>query len=80
MRDSFDVVIVGSGAGGAPIANRLVQKGKSVLVFDKGPLLRPHYQVPGERSDFRRDELYNHGPEKILRIPGVANARRTGHQ
>ena len=74
MRDSFDVVIVGSGAGGSPIANRLARQGKSVLVFDKGPLLRPHYQVPGERSDFRRDELYGSGPEKILRLPGLANA------
>jgi choline dehydrogenase-like flavoprotein len=74
MRDSFDVVIVGSGAGGAPIANRLALQGKSVLMLEKGPLLRPHYQVPGERSDFRRDELYSSGTEKILRVPGVANA------
>lgn len=74
MRDSFDVVVIGSGAGGAPIANRLVRQGKSVLVFDKGPLLRPDYEVPGRRSDYRRDELYSSGAEKILRVPGLANA------
>jgi choline dehydrogenase-like flavoprotein len=74
MRDSFDIIIVGSGAGGAPIANRLALQGKSVLILEKGPLLRPHYQVPGERSDFRRDELYSSGAEKILRVPEVANA------
>jgi choline dehydrogenase-like flavoprotein len=74
LSDSFDVLIVGSGAGGAPIANRLVRQGKSVLVLEKGPLLRPDYQVPGERSDFRRDELYSSGAEKILRVPGMANA------
>jgi choline dehydrogenase-like flavoprotein len=71
--DSFDVIIVGSGAGGAPIANRLARQGKSVLVLEKGPLLRPDYQVPGGRSDFRRDELYGSGAEKILRVPEVEN-------
>ena len=74
MQDKFDVVVIGSGAGGAPIANRLALKGKSVLVLEKGPHLRPHYQLPGKRSDFRRDELYASGPEKVLRVPGVANA------
>ncbi len=73
MRDSFDVVVVGSGAGGAPVANCLVRQGRTVLVIEKGPLLRPHYQVPGERSDFRRDEMYASSTEKILRIPGLAN-------
>jgi choline dehydrogenase-like flavoprotein len=74
MKDSFDVVIVGSGAGGSPIANHLVQKGKSVLVIEKGPLLRPHYQLPGKRSDFRRDEIFSSSAEKVLRIPGLANS------
>ncbi|WP_210191149.1 FAD-binding protein [Aurantimonas sp. 22II-16-19i] len=71
MVQSFDVVIVGSGAGGAPIANRLAKAGKSVLVIDKGPLLRPNDQ--GARSDFRRDELYASGAEKIFKVPGLKN-------
>jgi choline dehydrogenase-like flavoprotein len=73
VADRFDVVIIGSGGGGAPIANRLTTKGKSVLVLDKGPLLRPHYQIPGSRSDFRRDEVYAASAEKILNISGLAN-------
>ena len=32
IRDQFDAVIIGSGAGGAPIANVLTKAGKSVLV------------------------------------------------
>lgn len=73
MQTEFDVVVIGSGAGGAPIAREMVAAGKSVLVLEKGPMLLPNYQVPGKRSDFRRDELYASGPEKILRIHQVAN-------
>jgi choline dehydrogenase-like flavoprotein len=73
VRTQFDLVIIGSGAGGAPIANRLAKQGKSVLVLEKGPLLRPNYQEPSNRSPFRRDEVISDGPEKILKIPTVAN-------
>jgi choline dehydrogenase-like flavoprotein len=40
MQTRFDAVIIGSGAGGAPIANVLVKAGKSVLILEKGPLLK----------------------------------------
>jgi len=43
----FDVVIIGSGAGGAPIAHTLVNAGKSVLVLDKGPFYRPQNDDSG---------------------------------
>src|SRR2546422_447338 len=46
MTTQFDVVIIGSGAGGAPIAYTLANAGKSVLVLEKGPLFRPQYQDP----------------------------------
>lgn len=73
MKVSFDVIVIGSGAGGAPIAHRLVRNGKSVLVLEKGPLFRTSHQVPSGCSDFRRDEIYSSSAEKILRIPGLAN-------
>jgi len=73
MQERFDVVIIGSGAGGAPIANVLAKAGKSVVVFDKGPLFRPQYQDPQGLSDFKRDELFATGPEKRIAIEGVAN-------
>jgi len=73
MQTRFDVVIIGSGAGGAPIAHTLVNAGKSVLILEKGPLFRPQYQNPNGLSDFKRDELYADGPEKRIQIPGVAN-------
>lgn len=70
---NFDAVIIGSGAGGAPIANVLAQAGKTVLVLEKGPLLKPQYQDPTGLSGFKRDEMFSTGPEKILHVPGMAN-------
>lgn len=49
MSDSFDVVVIGSGAGGAPAAERLASAGAKVLVVERGPF----YQ----RDDFDRDEI-----------------------
>ncbi|WP_042693797.1 GMC oxidoreductase [Azospirillum sp. B506] len=69
----FDVVIIGSGGGGAPIAHTLVKAGKSVLVIEKGPLFRPQADDPLGLSDYKRDELISDGPEKILTVPGLAN-------
>jgi choline dehydrogenase-like flavoprotein len=73
MKDQFDAIIIGSGAGGAPIAHILAKAGKSVLVLEKGPLLRPQYQAANGRSDFKREELISDGPEKRVQLP-VANA------
>jgi len=64
----FDVIIIGSGAGGAPVAHTLVNAGKAVLMLEKGPLLKPQYQDPRGLSDFKRDELFATGPEKILNL------------
>jgi len=73
QQDHFDVVIVGSGAGGAPVAHTLVGAGKSVLILEKGPLFRPQGDDPFGLSDYKRDELISDGPEKILTIPGLGN-------
>jgi len=72
MANDFDVVIIGSGAGGATIANTLVKAGKSVLVLEKGPLYRTQDQTGG-LSDFKRDELLATGAEKRIRVDGAAN-------
>lgn len=44
-----DVCIIGSGAGGAPVAYRLAEAGQIVIVLEKGPWLRD--------ADFYKDEL-----------------------
>ncbi|BCA61197.1 FAD-dependent oxidoreductase [Sphingomonas sp. HMP9] len=75
MRDQFDYVIIGSGAGGAPIAYEKARDKKSVLVLEKGPLLLTQDERhEGSLSDFKRDEMFNAGTERIINIPGMANS------
>lgn len=49
MSYDYDICIVGSGAGAAPIAYELSKAGKSVVVLEKGPWY--------ETKDFTKDEL-----------------------
>ena len=35
---TYDYIVIGSGAGGMPAAGRLIEAGKSVLMIEKGPL------------------------------------------
>jgi choline dehydrogenase-like flavoprotein len=37
MKDRFDVIVVGSGAGGGVIAGELAQRGRDVLLLEAGP-------------------------------------------
>ena len=49
MTTDYDVCIIGSGAGGSPVALSLAQAGYSVLVLEKGPWFK--------EADFSKDEL-----------------------
>lgn len=49
MNHDYDVCVIGSGAGGGPIALELAKAGKSVLVLEKGPWLT--------EKDFYKDDL-----------------------
>lgn len=46
---TFDAVVIGSGAGGAPLACRLCEAGWKVLLVERGK--------PYQKSDFDRDEI-----------------------
>jgi choline dehydrogenase len=58
MREEFEYIVVGTGAGGGPVAANLARAGKRVLVLEAGgdgnnPESEFKYQVPG--SDPRTD-------------------------
>lgn len=71
--EHVEFVVIGSGAGGAPLTHTLVHAGRQVLVLDKGPLFRTQDQSPTGFSDFKRDETFATGSEKRINIPDVAN-------
>ena len=50
-QDTVDFVIVGTGAGGAPLAAKLAEAGFSVIAMDAGPFWRP-------LEDFASDESH----------------------
>lgn len=71
--EHVQVLVIGSGAGAAPLTSTLVRSGRQVLMLEKGPLLRTQAQSPWGLSDFKRDENFATGSEKRLTVPGMAN-------
>ncbi|MEZ6057561.1 MAG: hypothetical protein R3C01_12740 [Planctomycetaceae bacterium] len=48
MEKSYEYIVVGSGAGGGPLAARLAEAGKWVLLIDAGGTPRGDlYDIPG---------------------------------
>ncbi|HUZ67268.1 MAG TPA: GMC family oxidoreductase [Beijerinckiaceae bacterium] len=50
-RDAVDFVIVGTGAGGAPLACKLAAAGFSVIAMDAGPYFRPLEDFASDESE-----------------------------
>jgi len=48
--DSVDAVVIGTGAGGAPLTARLAQAGLSVVALEAGRAFRPDDHVPDETA------------------------------
>jgi choline dehydrogenase-like flavoprotein len=71
--ERVEFLVIGSGAGGAPVAHTLVNAGRQVLMLEKGPLLRTQWQSADGLSDFKRDESFATGSEKRITVQGVAN-------
>ena len=54
MTHDFDVCVIGSGAGGGPVAYRLAEAGYRVVVLEKGPWLKDEHFTKDELACCRR--------------------------
>lgn len=54
MSSPYDVIVIGSGAGGAACAWALASGGASVLVLEAGPWYRPEEDYPLTQDDWER--------------------------
>ena len=51
LRDHYDVVVIGSGAGGATMATRLTAQGRRVLILDYGDFVSPDALIQKKTAD-----------------------------
>ena len=55
FKENVDAVVIGSGAGGAPVATVLAEAGASVVILEKGPYYTSRDFVHDEVKTCRRD-------------------------
>ncbi|MEZ6243116.1 MAG: GMC family oxidoreductase [Phycisphaerales bacterium] len=53
--DHFDIIIIGSGAGGGTMLHRLAPSGKRILVLERGDF------IPRERENWDQREVFSNG-------------------
>ena len=59
--DKYDIIIVGSGAGGGTLAHALTDSGKKILII--------------ERGDYLKREIENWLPESVLQRKSLSHKR-----
>ncbi len=62
MGELYDAIIIGSGAGGAAVAYKLVQRGKRVLLLEKGAFLPRDRSTLDVKQVFKEGRFKNHEP------------------
>ena len=62
MSDHYDVIIIGTGAGGGTLLNRLAPSGKKILVLERGPFLlreKDNWSYHGSFKYYSSEAMYN---------------------
>jgi choline dehydrogenase-like flavoprotein len=60
MSEHFDVIIIGTDAGGGSLLNRLAQSGKRILVLERGPFL------PREKDNWNYHGSFKYYPSEVM--------------
>lgn len=55
MNTKYDIIIIGSGAGGSTLAYKLVSSGKKILILERGDF------IPKERENWDPKEVFTNG-------------------
>ena len=59
MPNPYDVIIIGTGAGGGTLALHLAQAGKRILILERGPFL-PQEKANWDTTAVFLDNHYSH--------------------
>lgn len=62
MSDHYDVIIIGTGAGGGTLLNRIAPSGKKILVLERGPFLlreKDNWSYHGSFKYYSSEAMYN---------------------
>jgi choline dehydrogenase-like flavoprotein len=62
MSEHFDVIIIGTGAGGGTLLNRLAPSGKRILVLERGPFLpreKDNWNYHGSFKYYSSEVMFN---------------------
>ena len=62
MNEHFDVIIIGTGAGGGSLLNRLAPSGKRILVLERGPFLpreKENWSYKGSFKYYSSEVMFN---------------------
>src|SRR5213595_1551189 len=92
MKDHFDVIIIGTGAGGGTMLNRLAPSGRRILVLERGPFLpreKDNWNYHGSFKYYSSEVMFNReggesrpgfsyfvGAKRILNRSAIATAFR----
>jgi choline dehydrogenase-like flavoprotein len=60
MSDHYDVIIIGTGAGGGTLAHRLAPSGKRILLLERGDYLRRETDNWDSRAVFVKAKYKTH--------------------
>jgi len=75
--DSYDVIIIGTGAGGGTLAHRLAQSGKRILILERGGFLPREKENWDSTAVFQ--EMRYHTMEKWYDAEGKSFMAHTGY-